>query len=162
MRCVDSSVRSILRPPSSIARNFLFIDGLRNRLCGQFELMDNLLILRLRETALECCTVNWPRHEQSSSTVLLLWRTMGTRRGSEFLFPVVQEGGEKANVAISLAQMTSNFPTYLQAASMEDTRDTMHSFRGGRMASHNMDDTAVAVLMNTWSTSPQPPSNEGT
>lgn len=74
---------------------------------------------------------------------------MGTRRGSEFLFPVVQEGGEKANVAISLAQMTSNFPTYLQAASMEDTRDTMHSFRGGRMASHNMDDTAVAVLMNT-------------
>ena len=45
------------------------------------------------------------------------------------------------------ALMTTNFQTHLRAAGMEDKWYTMHSFRVGEAASHNMDGTPMDVLM---------------
>ena len=75
---------------------------------------------------------------------------------SRFLFPSVLEGGKKGELALTPAQMTTNFQTHLRAAGMEDNRYTMHSFRVGGASSHNMDGTAKNVLMeSTWGESPQ-------
>ena len=43
--------------------------------------------------------------------------------------------------------MTTSLQAHLQAAGMEYKRYTMHSFRVGGAASHNMDGTAMNVLM---------------
>ena len=61
--------------------------------------------------------------------------------GSEFLFPGVQEDREKRNLALAPAQMTTNLPTHVRAAVMEDTRYEVPSFRWGGAASHNMNST---------------------
>ena len=68
-------------------------------------------------------------------------------RGSGFLFPSVLEGGEKGYVALTAVQMTTSLQAHLRAAGMEYKRYTMHSFRVGGAASHNMDGTAMEVLM---------------
>ncbi|CAM9525004.1 unnamed protein product [Laminaria digitata] len=67
--------------------------------------------------------------------------------GSGFLFPSVVESGEKGDLALTPAQMTTNLQTHLRAAGMEGKRCTMHSFRVGRAASHSIDGTAMDVLM---------------
>ena len=67
-------------------------------------------------------------------------------KGSGFLFPSILKGGEKGEMAFTLAQMT-NCQTHLRAACIEDKRYTMHSFRVGGAASHSMDGTAMGVLM---------------
>ena len=68
-------------------------------------------------------------------------------RGSGFLFPSVLEGGEKGYVALTAVQMTTSLQAHLRAAGMEYKRCTMHSFRVGGAASHNMDGTAMDVIM---------------
>ena len=68
-------------------------------------------------------------------------------KGSGFLFPSVLEGEEKGDVAPTAVQMTTSLQAHLQAAGMEYKRYTMHSFRVGGAASHNMDGTAMNVLM---------------
>ena len=80
---------------------------------------------------------------------------MVTRRGSGLLFPSVLEGGEKGELAFTLALMTTNLQIHLRAARMEDKRYTMSSFRVGRAATHSMDFTGVDVLRDTWGASPQ-------
>ena len=66
--------------------------------------------------------------------------------GSRFLFPSVLDGGEKGELALTPTQMTTILQTH-QAPGMEDKRYTMHSFRMERAAGHNMDGTAIDVLM---------------
>ncbi|CAN0147179.1 unnamed protein product, partial [Laminaria digitata] len=66
--------------------------------------------------------------------------------GQGFLFPSVLESGEKGDLALTPAQMTTN-QTHLRPAGMEGKRYTMHSFRVRGAASHNMDGTAMDVLM---------------
>ena len=61
--------------------------------------------------------------------------------------PSVLEGGKKGELALTPAHMTTNLQTHLQAAGGEDKRYTMHSFRVGGAVSHNMDGTAMDVLM---------------
>ena len=48
---------------------------------------------------------------------------------------------------LTTAQMTTNRHTHLRAEGMEDKWYTIHSFRVGGEASHNMDGTAMGVLM---------------
>ena len=67
--------------------------------------------------------------------------------GSGFLFPSVPEGGEKGELALTPAQMTTNLQTHLQAAGMENERYAMHFFRVSGAASHSMDGTTTDVLM---------------
>ena len=43
--------------------------------------------------------------------------------------------------------MITNLQTHVRAAGMEDPRYTMHSFRVGGAANHNMDGAAMDVLM---------------
>ena len=74
--------------------------------------------------------------------------------GSGFLFPSGLEGGEKGELAPTPAQMTTNLQTHLWAAGMEDKRYTMHPLRVGGAASHNMDGTAMDVLMEYVGGSP--------
>lgn len=45
------------------------------------------------------------------------------------------------------AQMITNLQTHLRAAGMENKHYTMHPLRVGGAASHNMDGTAMNVLM---------------
>ena len=66
--------------------------------------------------------------------------------GSGFLFPTVVENGDKGNLALTPAQRTSNLRTHLSAASVEDKRYTLHSFRVGGAGSHHMDNTAMDSL----------------
>ena len=68
-------------------------------------------------------------------------------KGSGLLFPSVLEGGEKGGVALTAVQMTTSLQAHLRAAGMEYKRYTMHSFRVGGAASHNMDGTAIDVIM---------------
>ena len=63
------------------------------------------------------------------------------------MFPSVLERGEKGNLALTPAQMTSNLQTHLQAAGIEDKQYMLHSFRVGGAASHHMDGAAIDVLM---------------
>ena len=65
----------------------------------------------------------------------------------DVLAPSVLEIGEKGELALTPAQMTTNLQTHLRAASMVDKRYAMHSFRVGGAVSHNMDGTAMDVLM---------------
>ena len=51
--------------------------------------------------------------------------------GAGFLFPSVLERGEKGNLALTPAQMTSNLQTHFCGQRMEDKRYTLHSFRVG-------------------------------
>ena len=67
--------------------------------------------------------------------------------GSGFLLPGVRENGEKGNLASTPAQMAANLQVHLRAASTEDKRYTLHSFRVGGVASHDMDGTAMDVLV---------------
>ena len=67
--------------------------------------------------------------------------------GSPFPFPSVLEGGKKGEPVLTTAQMTTNRHTHLRAEGMEDKWYTIHSFRVGGEASHNMDGTAMGVLM---------------
>ena len=67
--------------------------------------------------------------------------------GSEFLFPRVQEGGERGELAQTPAQMTANLRNHLRAADTEDKWYTIQSLRVGGATSHNMDGTAMDVLM---------------
>ena len=53
--------------------------------------------------------------------------------GSGFTFPGVLDSGEKGEQAMTPTQMTTKLQNH-QAASMEDTRYTMHSFRIRRAA----------------------------
>ena len=66
--------------------------------------------------------------------------------GFGFLCPSVLDGGKKGELALTPTQMTTNPQTH-RAAGMEDKRYTMHSFRMERAAGHNMDGTAIYVLM---------------
>ena len=66
--------------------------------------------------------------------------------GSGFLFSSVLDGGDKGQLALTPTQMTTNLQTH-GAADMEDKGYTMHSFRMGRAAGHNMNGTAMEVLM---------------
>lgn len=50
-------------------------------------------------------------------------------------------------VLLTAAQMTTNLQILLRATGMTDKRYTMHSFRVGGAASHNMDGLAIGVLM---------------
>ena len=50
-------------------------------------------------------------------------------------------------MALTAVQMTTSLQAHLRAAGMEYKRYTMHSFRVGGAASHNMDGTAIDVLM---------------
>ena len=59
------------------------------------------------------------------------------------MFPSGLEGGEKGELALTPAQITTDLQTHLRAAGMEDKRYMMHSFRVGGAASHNMNDTAM-------------------
>ena len=68
-------------------------------------------------------------------------------KGSGFLFPSVLEGEEKGDVAPTAVQMTTSLQAHWRAAGMEYKWYTMHSFRVGGAASHNMDGTAIDVLM---------------
>ena len=68
-------------------------------------------------------------------------------KGSGFLFPSVLEGGENGDVALTAVQMTTSLHTHLRATGMEYKRYTMHSFRVGGAASHNMEGTAMDVHM---------------
>lgn len=67
-------------------------------------------------------------------------------RGSEVLFPSAQNGGREGELAMTPTQKTTNLQVH-RAAGMEDKRYTIHSFRTRRAASHNMDGTAMDVLM---------------
>ena len=66
--------------------------------------------------------------------------------GSGFHFSSVLDGGDKGELALTPTQMTTNLQTH-GAADMEDKGYTMHSFRMGRAAGHNMNGTAFEVLM---------------
>ena len=66
--------------------------------------------------------------------------------GSGFLFSTVLDCGEKGELALTPTQITTNLQTH-RAAGMEDKRYTMHSFRMGIAAGHNMDGMAIDVLM---------------
>ena len=68
-------------------------------------------------------------------------------KGSGFLFLVVLEGGEKGDVALTAMQMITSLQAHLRAAGMEYKRYTMHSFRVGGAASHNVEVTAMDVLV---------------
>ena len=103
-----------------------------------------------RKIYLHCCTL--PEH-----TVGMLVNAppggnapVGARRGVRLPVPGILEGGEKGNLALTPAQMTTNHPTRLRAAGMEDKRYTTHSSRMQGAASHNMDGTVINVLMNMW------------
>ena len=76
--------------------------------------------------------------------------------GSEFLSPGVLEGGEKGNLALMAAQMSTNVATHLRAAGMDDKWYAMHSVRVGGAAGHTMDGMATDVLMKSSGGSPQP------
>lgn len=81
--------------------------------------------------------------------------TDGRDYGSEFLFPVVLDGREKGNLALTPAPVTTtSWP--IGAAGMEDKFDAMHFFRVGGAASRIMDATTMDVSMNTWNGGPQP------
>ena len=67
-------------------------------------------------------------------------------RASEFLFPSVLDGVEKGELTTTPTHKTTNLQIH-RAAGMEDKRYTIHSFRTRRAASHNMDGTAMDVLM---------------
>ena len=67
--------------------------------------------------------------------------------GSGFLFPSVRENGEEGNLALNPTQMTANLQAHLRAAGMENKRYMFHSFRVGGVASHDMDGTAMDVLV---------------
>ena len=67
--------------------------------------------------------------------------------GSGVCFTSVLEGGENGELALTPAQMTTNLQTHLRAAGMEDKRCMMHSFRVEGAASHDIDGTAMDVLM---------------
>ena len=67
-------------------------------------------------------------------------------RGSEVLFPSAQNGGREGELAMTPTQKTTNLQV-LRAAGMKDKRYAMYSFRMRRTASHNMDGTAIDVLM---------------
>lgn len=66
---------------------------------------------------------------------------------SGFLFPSVLQGGEKRELALTPAKMTTNLQIHLRTASMKDKLYTMHPFRVGGAASHSMDGVALDVLM---------------
>ncbi|CAM9728164.1 unnamed protein product [Pylaiella littoralis] len=76
--------------------------------------------------------------------------------GAGFLFPTVRDDGTKGEVALTPAQMTTNLQAHLRAAGITDQRYTLHSFRVGGAASHNMDGTAMDVLMEYvgWKSTP--------
>ena len=67
--------------------------------------------------------------------------------GSGVCFTSVLEGGENGELALTPAQMTTNLQTHLRATGTDHKRYTIHSFRVGGAASHNMDGTARDVLM---------------
>ena len=64
-----------------------------------------------------------------------------------FLFPTVLEGGEKRELALTPAQMTTNLQTHPRAVGTEDMRYTMHSFQVGNATTLDLDGTAIDVLM---------------
>ena len=66
--------------------------------------------------------------------------------GGGFLFPGVHPDGSKRHTAVAPEQMTANLQGYLKAAQM-DHHYTMHSFRVGGAASHQMSGTPFDVLM---------------
>ena len=72
---------------------------------------------------------------------------MGSEMCIRDRFPSVLEGGKKGEPVLTTAQMTTNRHTHLRAEGMEDKWYTIHSFRVGGEASHNMDGTAMGVLM---------------
>ena len=51
--------------------------------------------------------------------------------GSTSLLPSVLEGGEKGELALMPAKMTTNLQTHLRAAGMEDKRFTITLFEWG-------------------------------
>ena len=55
----------------------------------------------------------------------------------------------EGNPGVDAGADDHHLSTHLRAAGMEDKWYTMHSFRVGGTASHNMDGTAMNVLMNT-------------
>ena len=67
--------------------------------------------------------------------------------GSWFLFLSILEGGEKEELVLTPAQMTTNLSIHLRAAGMEYRRYAMHSFQVGEAASHNVEGTAMNVLV---------------
>ena len=67
-------------------------------------------------------------------------------KGSGFLFSSVLQGREKGDVALTAVQMTTSLQGHLRAACTEYKRHTMHSFRVGGAAIHNMDGTAMDIL----------------
>ena len=81
---------------------------------------------------------------------------MGTCRGVRVSVSGRCRRRGEGNLALTPAQMTTNLPTHLRAAGMEVRRYTMHSFRMRGAASHNMDGTAMDLLMKTCVGSPQP------
>ncbi|CAN0189078.1 unnamed protein product, partial [Laminaria digitata] len=89
---------------------------------------------------------------RSSSQAVVVRRNLDCRcavaaMGSGFLFPSVVESVERGDLALTPAQMTTNLQTHLRAAGMEGKRYTMHFFRVGGAASHNVVGTAMDVLM---------------
>lgn len=76
--------------------------------------------------------------------------------GVGFLFPTVLEDGTKGELALTPAQMTTNLQAHLRVAGMADQKYTLHSFRVGGAASHNMDGTAMDALMEYvgWKSTP--------
>ena len=52
--------------------------------------------------------------------------------------------------------MITNLQTHLREAGMEDKRHTMHYFRVGRAASHNMDGTTMDPVVEYVGWSPEP------
>ena len=89
-----------------------------------------------------CAVAAVVEHQQAAES--MQW---SLAEGSGFLFPSVLEGGEKGELALTPAQMTTNLQTHLRAAGMEDKRCMMHSFRVEGAASHDIDGTAMDVLM---------------
>ncbi|CAM9635092.1 unnamed protein product [Laminaria digitata] len=115
--------------------NFLFGKTLRSS--------SQAVIVRRNLDCREICAVAaMVEYQQAAES--LQW---SLAEGSGFLFPSVVESGEKGDLALTPAQMTTNLQTHLRAAGMEGKRYTIHSFRVGGAASHNMDGTAMDVLM---------------
>ena len=115
--------------------NFIFGKNLRES--------SQAVVARRNTDCREICAVA-AMMEYRQATASTQW---ALAEGLGFLFPSVQENGEKGNLVLTPAQMTANLQAHLREADMEDKRYTLHSFRVGGAASHHMDGTAMDVLM---------------
>ena len=115
--------------------NFLFGKTLQNS--------SHAVVVKKNQDCPEICAVaTMVEYQQAAES--MQW---SLAKGSRFLFPTVLEDREKEDVALTAVQMTTSLHAHLRAAGMEYKRYTMHSFRVGGAASHNMDVTAMDVLI---------------